>query len=78
MPTRISVPSDHKAQLVEDLVSSGHCQNAREALREAARIGIADVDAGRFLSFEAPDALSRYLSGIADKVIAGKPEQLLK
>ena len=78
MPTRISVPTDHKAQLVEDLVSTGRCQNAREVLREAARIGMADVDAGRFLSFEAPDSLSRYLSGIADKVIGGKLEQLPK
>ena len=48
--------------------------NARlQALREAARIGMADVDAGRFRSFESPAALSRHLTAIADRVIGGKP-----
>jgi antitoxin ParD1/3/4 len=42
------------------------------ALREAARIGIADVEAGRFRSFESPAALKRHLASIADKTIAGK------
>ena len=43
------------------------------ALREAARVGMADIDAGRFRSFNSPVALSRHLSAIADKVIGGKP-----
>ena len=43
------------------------------ALREAARIGMADIDAGRFRGFESPAALSRHLTAIADKAIAGKP-----
>ena len=43
------------------------------ALREAARIGIADIDAGRFRSFESPAALSRHMTTIADKTIGGKP-----
>jgi len=43
------------------------------ALREAARIGMADIDAGRFRSFESPAALSRHLTAIADKAIGGKP-----
>ena len=43
------------------------------ALREAARVGMADVAAGRFRSFESPAALSRHLTAIADKVIGGKP-----
>lgn len=42
------------------------------ALREAARIGIADVEAGRFRSFESPAALKRHLASMADKTIAGK------
>ncbi len=43
-----------------------------EALREAARIGIADIDAGRFLSFESPAALERDLAAMAKVAIAGK------
>ncbi len=43
-----------------------------KALHEASRIGIADIDAGRFLSFESPAALKRHLASIADKTVAGK------
>ena len=43
------------------------------ALRQAARVGMADIDAGHFRSFESPAALSRRLSAIADKAIGGKP-----
>ena len=43
------------------------------ALREAARVGMADIDAGRFRSFESPAALSRHLTAIAAKAIGGKP-----
>ena len=58
-------------RLIEDREAQ---DNARlHALREAARIGIADVDAGRFRSFKSPAALSRHLTAIADKVIGGKP-----
>ena len=94
MPTRNVVLTDHQAQLVEKLVSTGRYQNASEvlreglrliedreaqdsarlhALREAARVGIADIDAGRFRSFESPAALNRHLTAITDKAIAGKP-----
>jgi antitoxin ParD1/3/4 len=94
MPTRNVVLTDHQAQLVEKLVSSGRYQNASEvlreglrliedreaqdnarlhALREAARVGIADIDSGRFCSFESPAALNRHLTAIADKAIGGKP-----
>jgi hypothetical protein len=34
---------------------------------------MADIDAGRFRSFESPPALSRHLTVIADEAIAGKP-----
>jgi antitoxin ParD1/3/4 len=43
------------------------------ALREAARVGITDLDAGRFRSFESSTALSRHLTAIAHKAIAGTP-----
>ena len=42
------------------------------ALRKAARVGIADIDAGRFRSFESPAALKRRLASLADRTIAGK------
>jgi antitoxin ParD1/3/4 len=40
-----------------------------KALREAARVGIADVDAGRFRTFEAPPELSRHLGTLTDEVL---------
>lgn len=43
-----------------------------KALRESARIGIADIEAGRFRSFESQAALGRHLASVADKTIAGK------
>jgi antitoxin ParD1/3/4 len=94
MPTRNVVLTDHQANLVEKLVSTGRYQNASEvlreglrliedreaqdnarlhALREAARVGIADIDGARFRSFESPAALSRHLTAIADNVIGRKP-----
>jgi antitoxin ParD1/3/4 len=42
------------------------------ALRDAARVGVADIEAGRFRSFDSPDALERHLTAIVDEVIAGK------
>jgi antitoxin ParD1/3/4 len=39
------------------------------ALREAARVGIADIDAGAFRSFDAPDALGQHLATLAAKVV---------
>ena len=42
------------------------------ALREAARIGVDDIDAGRFRSFESPAALNRHLTAIAKEAISGK------
>lgn len=35
------------------------------ALREAARIGIADIDAGAFRSFDSADELGRHLATLA-------------
>lgn len=39
------------------------------ALQEAARIGIADIEAGRFQSFNTPDALGQHLVGLATEAI---------
>jgi antitoxin ParD1/3/4 len=43
-----------------------------DALREAVRIGIADVDTGRFSTFESSAALKRHLASVVDKAIGGK------
>jgi antitoxin ParD1/3/4 len=46
-----------------------------KALRDAARIGIADMGAGRFRSFDSPDAIRSHLTAIASEAIAeGVPE----
>lgn len=42
----------------------------REALRQAARAGIADFEAGRFRTFESSDALGLRLAALADDAIA--------
>ena len=39
------------------------------ALREAACIGMADLEAGRFQTFNTPDALGQYLAGLATEAI---------
>jgi antitoxin ParD1/3/4 len=50
--------------------------NARlDALRKAARIGIADIAAGRYRSFQAPDALERHLGAIIEEAIHPKPSR---
>ena len=87
MPTRNVVLTDHQAQLVEKLVSTGRYQNASEvlreglrlvegqeaegkarikALRDAARAGIADIEAGQYRTFHAPADLERHLGTLRD------------
>lgn len=53
------------------LVESRESEEAAKlkALREAARIGIADMEAGRFASFDSPDALDHHLAAVADEAI---------
>jgi antitoxin ParD1/3/4 len=41
------------------------------ALREAALLGIADVEAGRFRAFADPGDLQRHLAGVAEETLAG-------
>src|SRR5580658_8043704 len=43
-----------------------------KALRDAARIGIADIDAGRYLTFDSPAELNRHLGALRDGVLASK------
>ena len=43
-----------------------------KALREAARIGVADIGAGRFRSFDSSADLNHYLASIVSRTIAGK------
>lgn len=40
-----------------------------KALREAARIGIADIEAGRFREFASPARLRRHIASIANATI---------
>jgi antitoxin ParD1/3/4 len=93
MPTRNVVLTDHQAELVERLVSSGRYQNASEvlreglrlvedqeldakarvkALRDAARIGIADIEAGQYRTFDTPRELERHLGTLRDRVLSRK------
>jgi antitoxin ParD1/3/4 len=46
-----------------------------KALREAARLGIADMQEGRFHSFASADAIRSHLNGIADEAISAKASQ---
>ena len=50
-------------------------QTRLKALREAVQIGIADMDAGRFVSFDSPGEMRTYLSARMKKVIAGAAAQ---
>jgi len=43
-----------------------------KALREAARVGADDIEAGRFRSFETQAKLGRHLAALAEKSIATK------
>ena len=43
-----------------------------KALREAANVGLADLDAGRFRTFDAPEPLRRHLEALAEDAIAPK------
>ena len=42
------------------------------ALRDAARVGIADIEAGRYRVFDSPVELNRRLAVLRDDVLSGK------
>ena len=48
------------------------CQVYLEALREAARVGIADIEAGRFRAFNRLGSLRSHLATLAETVLAGE------
>ncbi|SUS08139.1 putative Transcriptional regulators (CopG/Arc/MetJ DNA-binding domain) [uncultured Defluviicoccus sp.] len=45
------------------------------ALRDAARVGIADIQAGHFRIFETPDALEHHLASVVDEAVADRSAQ---
>ena len=40
-----------------------------QTLREAADVGIADIEAGRFRTFDTPESLRRHLSRLAEDAV---------
>lgn len=58
-------------RLVEDKEERTKAQ--LKALREAARIGIADIESGRYRLFDSASAISRHLEIIRDRALAKKP-----
>ena len=44
-----------------------------EALRDAARAGIADIAEGRFKEFDKREALRDHLAGLTQRALAGPP-----
>jgi antitoxin ParD1/3/4 len=57
-------------RLVEDQEADGKARIM--ALRDAARIGIADIDAGRYRTFDSPADLNRHLGTLRDDVLSSK------
>jgi antitoxin ParD1/3/4 len=45
------------------------------ALREAARVGVADIEAGRFRTFDSREDLERHLSEIASEAIGARASE---
>jgi antitoxin ParD1/3/4 len=43
-----------------------------KALRDAVNVGIADIEAGRFESFDSPTDIKRYMRSIGTEVVARK------
>jgi antitoxin ParD1/3/4 len=55
-------------RLVEDQEADSKARI--KALRDAARIGIADIDAGRYRTFDSPAELNRHLGTLRDEVLS--------
>ena len=93
MRTRNVVLTDHQAQFLEQLVSSGRYQNASEvlreglrliqqreqeqatrlqALREAVTIGVDDIEAGRYTTFDDAVLLRSHIAALAKQVDASR------
>jgi len=59
-------------RLVEDKEEQAKAR--LKVLREAARIGIADIESGQYRAFDSPADLSRHLSAVRDQVLSKKPQ----
>lgn len=46
-----------------------------KALRDAARIGIADIEAGRYRSFDSPTALKQHVAALINRAVTRKIAQ---
>ena len=44
-----------------------------QGLREAADVGIADIEEGRFRTFDEPESLRRHLSRLAENAVSDPP-----
>lgn len=60
-------------RLIEDKEERAKAQ--LRALREAARIGIADIENGRYRTFENGGDLNRHLETLREKALARKPSR---
>lgn len=45
-----------------------------EALRHAAALGMADVEAGRYSRHDSPEAVARHVAGLAEEALRGLDE----
>jgi antitoxin ParD1/3/4 len=59
-----------RLRLVEDQEAEGKARI--KALRDATRIGIADIEAGRYRTFDSPAELNRHLGTLRDNVLSSR------
>jgi antitoxin ParD1/3/4 len=57
-------------RLVEDKETESKARI--KALRDAARVGIADIEAGRYRTFDSPEELDHHLAALRDEVLSPK------
>lgn len=60
-------------RLVERM--EGEARARLKALREAARVGIADAEAGRYRSFSTGDELSRHLLALSEEAVGARQQK---
>lgn len=67
MPTQNVVLADHQAYFVESRESKD--QMRLSALRDAAKVGIADIEAGNFRRFDSAEVLGQHLATLTSELI---------
>jgi antitoxin ParD1/3/4 len=60
-------------RLVED--QEAEAKARIKALRDAARVGIADIEAGRYRTFDSPADLNRHLGALVDDALSRKSSE---